>query len=165
MTSLLYDLQQARAYNTTDKNLPESVRTALVYKKNTSKQHSSSFVKKCEKLVVDEAAIDAEIGQNRTDMNILLGWLQAFIDDRTRRADEEEKEHRWLILSRKSGEVKFRHSPDNSEKVEDLLHELDGAVANGHRAQKAVTSLQSRSDSVPATADKYRRGYQTLPNV
>lgn len=59
----------------------------------------------------------------------------------------------------------MRHRPGDSEKVEELQYELDGAVAKERRAEKTAECLQRQLGIVRATVGIYRRVYQTLPNV
>lgn len=80
MTSLSSDLQQARAKNTTDEELLEGMKTALVLKATTSRQCILHFVKECEKLV-DKVAIDGEFWMYRLNMDTELGRIQSFLDD------------------------------------------------------------------------------------
>lgn len=79
-----------------------------------------------------------------------------FLDDETRRVNEEEKERERLFLSEKFLEVHFEHKPDESEKVEDLQFQLDNAVTMAHQAQRTVECPWSQLDTVRAIVDSYR---------
>lgn len=74
--SLLADLQPARAQNTTNKDLLQVVKIALALQKKGYQQLVTGYVKESEKLVADNAAIDAESRRYSTDMDTLIGQLQ-----------------------------------------------------------------------------------------
>lgn len=81
-------------------------------------------------------------------MDTKLGQLQASLGEQTRRTKEEEKERRRLFLSEKSFKVQLRHRPRDSEKPEDVLYQLNVAVAKECVSHKAVQSLQSQLGTV-----------------
>lgn len=56
----------------------------------------------------------------------------------------------------------MQHIPEDSEKVEDLLYQLEGTVAEEHRVQKTVESLRRYLDTVRGTINSYSRGF---PNI
>lgn len=58
--------------------------------------------------------------------------------------------------------MQLRQRPDDSEKVEDLQYQADGAVDNKRRAQKTMECLQSQLDTFQAIFDSCRRGLPTL---
>lgn len=93
-------------------------------------------------------------------MDTRLCRLQFSLDDKKRRADQEEKEIKQFFYGN-SLKAQLQHKPDDSEKVEDLRYQLHGAVAKERRAQKTVESFQSPFYTVRATVDSQ---LQRLPN-
>lgn len=94
-------------------------------------------------------------------MNTKPNQLQVSLDDKTRRADKDMEQYKRLFLSEKSIIAQKMHSPDDSEKGEELHYQLDGALASKRRAHKGAESLRMKFDTFWATVDSYRRG---LPN-
>lgn len=76
-----------------------------------------------------------------------LGQLQAFLNDETRRANNEEKERRRLFVSEKCSKPQLRHISDDCEEVGDLQYQQDGAVGKKRPAQKPAESLQNQLDT------------------
>lgn len=137
-TSLSADLQQARQQNASAKGLLKGVKTEVALQKTASQQSILSHIKEREKFDADKPTIDPEFRQYRTDVTSKLGLLQAYFDNESRRANEVEKERKRLFLSDRSFKAHLWHRPDDSERVEGLQYQLNGAVGKECCAQKAV---------------------------
>lgn len=129
MRSFSAELLQNRAQNTNDKDIFENDKTLLTLDDTLSQQRIMNHIKECDTPVADKAAFEVEFQQYRTDMNTKHDRLQASLEDQTKRANKEQKEHKHLFLSDKSRKALLQHRNVYSKNVEDLQYQVDVAVA------------------------------------
>lgn len=89
-------------------------------------------------MVADNVAVDLKLRQYRDDKERKPGRLHRSLENKTKPAEEGEKEGRRSHISKKYLKVQFRHRHADSKTFEDVQYHPDGAVAEKLRAQKTL---------------------------
>lgn len=104
--------------------------------------------KDLENYLADKAAVKTKFCKVRTDMQAKNDWIQSSLNGKVARANAYDSKCVSLFVSEKELKRQLQLMSQYSQEVEDLKYRLDGAVAEAHRSQTIIGSLQEQSLSV-----------------